>query len=100
MQATVITILPTGNMLVARRLAFSQCSARCLATVAQEVTSKIVEGPLAIYESKVGNQQLIFDPYQKDIVNELQRCYEEVSACIVAFVSSSCNLKLFPFSTN
>ncbi|XP_047484305.1 putative ATPase N2B [Penaeus chinensis] len=65
-------------MLVVRRLAYSPCSARCLATVAQEVTSKIAEGPLATYESRVESKQLIFDPYQKNIVEELQRCYEEV----------------------
>lgn len=63
------------GLLVVRRL---MPRVRHLSTVVEHLSSKQVEGPLAVYKDRVAQDKLIYDSHQQEIVDDLQRCYEEV----------------------
>ncbi|XP_042208885.1 AFG1-like ATPase isoform X4 [Homarus americanus] len=69
--------LPRG-MFVVRRVVCGPASLCFLTTVAQEATTKKPEGPITLYNNYVAENKLFYDEYQKNVVDELQRCYEEV----------------------
>ncbi|KAK8732847.1 hypothetical protein OTU49_006960 [Cherax quadricarinatus] len=66
------------GMLVAQRFVCGAYPMRFLATVAQEASAKTIEGPLSVYDNFIAERKLLYDQHQKEIVNELQRCYDEV----------------------
>lgn len=58
---------------------FGPSSVRCLATVVQESSANYkMKGPSAVYKKDVSEEKLLYDDHQRTIVDELQRCYEEV----------------------
>ncbi|KAG7153773.1 AFG1-like ATPase-like [Homarus americanus] len=66
------------GMFVVRRVVCGPASLCFLTTVAQEATTKKPEGPITLYNNYVAENKLFYDEYQKNVVDELQRCYEEV----------------------
>lgn len=51
---------------------------KTFSTVVQHLSSRQEEGPLSVYKNKVAEGKLIYDSHQQEIVDELQRCYDEV----------------------